>query len=428
VKTISISYEVQNSNTYPMHLWLSIPNERLFGSKVQRKQSRDPQYVLPQDFHGNQFAYYFLAPQEKLNFCYEYEARRERNMSLTETERAYYLQSTELTPIDVEIKTKAYEITSHATTDQERAYQLFDYMTKAYRFSLLHELDNYDEYEGLPNGSNYLLQEQVGDSRDFACLYASFCRSLKIPCRVIFGSFVIPTYKVHVWNEVYLTGEGWIPVDPCMGRIQRRQWWLSFFSDCKTLYYKRYFGQLEDVRPIFAIDPDFSRFPREKIEDYRPEEATQLTYPFSWGLSSFGHISYFPPVLSEQVEMERTIVDQSKHILKEYIDNVNFINQLEEESFPGEWSVCFPKWKLMLYQFKNFSLIMLFLVEVPLFFIRTIFFQQELPFVLEFIRQTTLIATFLSLFLLRLRWLIAGCFVLMSLLYLMEQYIGYASF
>lgn len=138
MKTISISYEVQNSHSFPIHLWLSIPNERLFGSEVHLEQSINPKYVLPQDVHGNQFAYYFLAPQQKLNVTYEYEPKRKRSQSLSEVERAYYLQSTELTPIELEIQKKAQEITNQATTDRVRAYQLFDYMTKAYRFSLLH--------------------------------------------------------------------------------------------------------------------------------------------------------------------------------------------------------------------------------------------------------------------------------------------------
>jgi transglutaminase-like putative cysteine protease len=46
---------------------------------------------------------------------------------------------------------------------------------------------------------------------------AALCRAAGIPARVVWGSIYTPekggSFGHHAWNEVYMGGAGWIPVD-----------------------------------------------------------------------------------------------------------------------------------------------------------------------------------------------------------------------
>jgi tetratricopeptide (TPR) repeat protein len=58
---------------------------------------------------------------------------------------------------------------------------------------------------------------RAGECGAHSFLLASFCRSVGIPARVVWGGMYVPNYGggfgQHGWNEIYMGEAGWIPVD-----------------------------------------------------------------------------------------------------------------------------------------------------------------------------------------------------------------------
>jgi tetratricopeptide (TPR) repeat protein len=67
-----------------------------------------------------------------------------------------------------------------------------------------------------------IVQRGTGECRAWSMLFTGLCRAAGVPARPVWGLVIIlpdkehPRGKIrsHVWAEVYLTGAGWIPVDP----------------------------------------------------------------------------------------------------------------------------------------------------------------------------------------------------------------------
>ena len=61
-----------------------------------------------------------------------------------------------------------------------------------------------------------------GECRAWSTLFTGLCRAAGVPARHFWGMVIIlpdeknpkGAIRSHVWAEVYLTGAGWIPVDP----------------------------------------------------------------------------------------------------------------------------------------------------------------------------------------------------------------------
>ena len=53
------------------------------------------------------------------------------------------------------------------------------------------------------------------ECRGYTMLFTALCRAAGIPARPVWGVlFVDKNFKSHNWNEVYIAGVGWVPVDP----------------------------------------------------------------------------------------------------------------------------------------------------------------------------------------------------------------------
>jgi len=64
---------------------------------------------------------------------------------------------------------------------------------------------------------------RAGECGAHSLLLASFCRSVGIPARVVWGCMYVPNqggaFGQHGWTEVYMGEAGWIPVDATVGEI-----------------------------------------------------------------------------------------------------------------------------------------------------------------------------------------------------------------
>ena len=58
---------------------------------------------------------------------------------------------------------------------------------------------------------------RAGECGSHSFLLAAFCRAVGIPARVVWGAMYAPNFGggfgQHGWNEIYMGGNGWIPVD-----------------------------------------------------------------------------------------------------------------------------------------------------------------------------------------------------------------------
>jgi hypothetical protein len=60
-----------------------------------------------------------------------------------------------------------------------------------------------------------ILERGSAECRGYTLLFTALCRAAGIPARPVWGVlFVDNTYKSHNWDEVYITGVDWVPVDP----------------------------------------------------------------------------------------------------------------------------------------------------------------------------------------------------------------------
>lgn len=60
-----------------------------------------------------------------------------------------------------------------------------------------------------------ILERGNAECRGYTMLFAALCRAAGVPARPVWGLlFENKTYFSHNWNEVYIAGAGWVPVDP----------------------------------------------------------------------------------------------------------------------------------------------------------------------------------------------------------------------
>lgn len=143
---------------------------------------------------------------------------------LSPDERALYLSATELIPVDGIVRETATRITKGATTDLDKARALYDWIVvNTFRDP---------EVRGCGIGNIKAMLETGylgGKCADLNALYVGLARSVGLPSRDVYGVRVAPSkfgYKSlgasgpnitkaqHCRAEVWLTGYGWVPVDP----------------------------------------------------------------------------------------------------------------------------------------------------------------------------------------------------------------------
>jgi transglutaminase-like putative cysteine protease len=144
------------------------------------------------------------------------EATRCENVAsdqpLGDEDRARYLAAEPLVPLDGPIRALAEEATRGLATDAEKARAIYDKVTG---------LVKYDKSgTGWGRGDAlFACDAKRGNCTDFHALIIGMCRSVGIPARFAIGLPLpvkrgggeIPGY--HCWAELYVRGQGWVPVD-----------------------------------------------------------------------------------------------------------------------------------------------------------------------------------------------------------------------
>jgi hypothetical protein len=89
------------------------------------------------------------------------------------------------------------------------------------------------KFDGPVVGSRYgveqVLLQKFGHCWDKSDVFVTLCRASGIPSRQIAG-WLAPAGEGHVWAEVYLNGQGWLPVDPTLPWSGTSEDYVPWFS------------------------------------------------------------------------------------------------------------------------------------------------------------------------------------------------------
>lgn len=174
-----------------------------------------------------------------------------------------YLASTSLGPTGGKVKMLAETITEKETTILGKSRAIYDWIV--------------DNMYRDPNvkGCGFGRVEQLlislgGKCGDISSVYVALARSVGIPSREIFG-IRIPksqegemTKSQHCWAEFYLTGYGWVPVDPADVRKAMLEKKLQLGQEKEIREY--YFGAIDKQRIAYGTGRDLILEPQQKGE------------------------------------------------------------------------------------------------------------------------------------------------------------------
>lgn len=107
---------------------------------------------------------------------------------------------------------KARELTDGSANSWEAACRLSEWVSKEIAYQI-------------PGGgtARNTYDMRAGECGAHSILLATFCRSVGIPSRMVWGCMYSPnlggTFGQHAWTEIYMGDAGWIPVDATAGEI-----------------------------------------------------------------------------------------------------------------------------------------------------------------------------------------------------------------
>ncbi|GAB4199771.1 MAG: hypothetical protein OHK0022_20290 [Roseiflexaceae bacterium] len=297
-RRIQMRYRFVNRQDAPCQLWLALPPELPTQRQVQIDGlTPEPQQVADDVLGLNRLAFFTLEPGQELCFTLRAELHAVEfrpgqatgeGPLLSEAERAVYLRSTRLITVTDEVRAEALRIVGDAPTMLEQARRLYMHLVRFYRY----------QWPPAARGSEAMRRSRRGDCGEYSFLYAAWCRALGIPCRVMVGTFAHGQLNAHVWNEVFLDGIGWMPVDSSIFQTPLRVPLLADLDWALQRVAAR-FGCLPADRLVFSIDPEVPLTPAF-VEQTAPDRLARDQVggqQLAWGYESLdGSAPYMQPI------------------------------------------------------------------------------------------------------------------------------------
>ena len=211
-----------------------------------------------------------------------------KNMNQTLYEK--YTKADDLVLSDSEeIVELAAQIVGKETNAYKKAQLIYKYIIE--NFSVLDKVRNNDA-DPLD-----MLKNASGDAYDYAVIFASLARASGIPALIDSGILIGQdlTTQAHWWNEIYLYGFGWLPIDVALGDgLEYKAWTENITSDAADYY----FGNMDshhivfsrgynEIKP-FAQDNKTVKYPKSFALQSIWEEASSNTAKYSsyWSMPS----------------------------------------------------------------------------------------------------------------------------------------------
>ena len=185
------------------------------------------------------------------------------------------------------IEELAEQIVGKETNAYKKARLIYDYMIDNYSLTEKLRKDDADPLE--------LVSFNSGDAYDYSVVFAALARAAGIPALVDCGILIGQDLSVqsHWWNEIYIGGFGWVPVDVAIADGLEYKRWTDNFEAVEY-----YFGNLDshhlvfsrgynEIKP-FAQDNKTVKYPKSFALQNIWEEASSNTAKYSsyWSVPS----------------------------------------------------------------------------------------------------------------------------------------------
>lgn len=314
-RRVRMHYTYANRQPGPVELWLSLPPELPMQRRVQiHRLTPEPLQVQADGLGLNQLAFLRLARGETLHldvsasvYRATYDAKaRGPAPTLEDAERALYLRSSSLIQVNDDVLRMAQHIIGDAALPLVQTRRLYTYLIRHGRY----------RWPPAARGSEAMRRGQPmkGDCGDYSFLYAAWCRALGLPCRVLIGSWAHGRCQAHAWNEVFLDGIGWLPVDASAHAQGVYLPGLSELDWAMRRVHHR-FGRLAGDRLAFSLDPDIPLRP-PYVDEIAPEWAPRSRFgnrTLAWGFERLdGAAPYLQPVYPRFSEAKRPLETEAQ--------------------------------------------------------------------------------------------------------------------
>ena len=212
-----------------VRVWIPLAHADAFQDvKISSKSGDLPLKQVHQPEYGNELLYAEAAKADKgeYKFSVDYDIVRREHVVLLNgkpapdlrpehsprLQLARFLEPDRLVPVTGVPAQLAAEQTKTATTQLERAKDIYDYVFRTMKYD--------KSGTGWGHGDTlWACDSKHGNCTDFHSVFISMARSQKIPARFQIG-FPLPADKTsaevpgyHCWAEFYLDSAGWVPVD-----------------------------------------------------------------------------------------------------------------------------------------------------------------------------------------------------------------------
>jgi transglutaminase-like putative cysteine protease len=201
-----------------LDLWLPYPQSDQ-NQTIHEVTLRAPGTVTigREPVRGNEALYLHVEnPTLPIEVTQEVTATRRENAGIREKlspeEAQPYLQAEPLVPLEGPVKRLAEEAVRGKRGDAEKARAIYEKVTSIVKYD--------KSGTGWGRGDAlFVCDEKRGNCTDFHALIIGMARSQGIPARFAIG-FPLPAQRgageiagYHCWAEMYVRGEGWVPVD-----------------------------------------------------------------------------------------------------------------------------------------------------------------------------------------------------------------------
>lgn len=280
VRRTAFIYQVGYSNipksSKRFNLWVPLP------AKTDHQDVSDLVVQSPggsfeaEKVHGNNIYHGSSGPRGgvpyNLNIQFTVKRREVRNVDLDRKTGVHhepppnladYTESSELLPLDREVRSLANRIAGKSGTIPQKARAIYEWVVENIKLS-------HNGSEGWGEGDlKSVLSTRRGNSLDAATAFVGLARAAEIPSRTVIG-FKLPEGSsrgiltgYHAWAEFWTPDHGWVPVDPA----------LATESPSRRPYY---FG---------SLDPHRIRISVGRNVDLQPQQAgaplSYLLYPYA---------------------------------------------------------------------------------------------------------------------------------------------------
>ncbi len=223
----TITQKITLVNEGPMqpekhNLWVALISDQPPYQEILSREVQPQNYVIVTDEYGNQYAEFDfkeLEPGASADININYEVTvNELNFNLVECKgnlpNEFNQPELHIESNNPQIVALAKELSTPNQTVCEQVKVFYDYIGNNLVYS----------YNGEDWGAQAALGKMGADCTEYSSLLIALSRASGIPARYVEGLLYLDesssgaARREHAWVELYFPGNGWIPIDPTLGR------------------------------------------------------------------------------------------------------------------------------------------------------------------------------------------------------------------